>query len=329
MLGVGASYLDFVGNTLMAFFGLSALGSRMLLWAVVTALCMLRVLKSIAKLSMAALGVYARHLAISLLYVLFMISARMHVHVCHTCDPLPHAACRYMYIVVLVGVFGWQALTARAAEPLVWFEPANFGGWFGPSLFAFEGMGVALSVYESMGAAEAKPFYAVVTSSYVIAVFLYGAVAAWGYVAWGSGVGSVVLASFPPTAVGRSAQLMLAVVLLLTYPIQVTPVFQVWEAAVATYLPAGADRLWPLGRAAIVGVTAGASYLIPDMESMVGLTGALAFSSIGFVLPGLFFLVLRPPPVATSELVLSCVMIMLGLVGGAWGVYTEVAKVAS
>ena len=76
---------------------------------------------------------------------------------------------------------------------------------------------------------------------------------------------------------------------------------------------------------------------------MVGLTGALAFSSIGFILPGLFFLRLRPPAVVSAEskfgssgvsgagtvaleAALAYIMVALGLVGGVWGVYTELSK---
>ena len=87
------------------------------------------------------------------------------------------------------------------------------------------------------------------------------------------------------------------------------------------------DRRWALGRAALVALTAVASYAIPDMERMVSLTGALAFSTIGFVLPGAFFLRLRPPPLDGAPPRLAddagaVAMIALGIVGGAWGVYT-------
>ena len=308
-LGVVSSYLDFVGNTLIGATGMGALSSRLLLWGICTSLCMLRVLKSVAWLSMTALCVYA-------------------------------------YIIVLIGVYGAQAAPSRE-DALVWFAPSHFGQWFGPSLFAFEGMGTALSIYESMGAADARPFYAVISAAYAVGVLVYGGVAAVGYVAWGEDVASVVIRSFPRTPIGLSAQLMLALVLLLSYPLQIHPVFQVLEAGLGAAHPAARAYGWPLLRAAVVGATAGASYLISDMESMVGLTGALAFSSIGFVLPGLFFLKLRPPKLDASgappsgaaaarpsdglglEMALALVMVVLGVVGGSWGVYTELSKVGA
>jgi len=301
-LGVVASYLDFVGNALMAFLGLSALSSRLLLWSVLTTMCMLRVLKSVSLLSMAALVVYA-------------------------------------YIVVLNGYFGAAAIAGRdpaapAAQPLLWLDLSEFGAWFGPSLFAFEGMGTALSIFESMGASDARPFLRVVSSAYVVATLVYGGVAAWGYIAWGAGVGSVVLQSFPHTPLGVSSQLMLALVLLLSGPIQLTTVLQVFEAAMEPH-PALA-RLWPLERALVVGLCTTASYILPDMEAMVGLTGAFGFSMIGFILPGLFFLRLRPPnPAAPAagvqcgDVLLAVAMVTLGIFGGVWGIATELSKVSA
>ena len=59
------------------------------------------------------------------------------------------------------------------------------------------------------------------------------AVATIGYVAWGDGVASVVIHSFPHNGLTDSARGVLALVLALTYPIQIAPVFQVspprWE----------------------------------------------------------------------------------------------------
>ena len=305
-LGVVSSYVVFVGNNFMAYLGLSALESRLLLWLLCSSMCMLRTLRNVAVLSMAALCVYA-------------------------------------YIIFLVGMYGAQALPARD-EPLEWFTPSKFGSWFGPSLFAFEGMGTALSIYESMGAADAKPFYAVVSTAYAYSIVVYSTVAAWGYICWGSSVSPIVIRSFPATHLGDGAKLMLAIVLLLTYPLQASPIFQLIDSTIASRCPA-LTNAWPLFRMSVVALTCVASYVISDMESMVGLTGALAFSVIGFILPGAFFLQLRPPnlPAATSdangtkpaagslarETALSWVLVIVGTVGGIWGVYEELVKVGS
>lgn len=87
---------------------------------------------------------------------------------------------------------------------------------------------------------------------------------------------------------------------------QMTPVYHVIEDLLhrrdTGVLPVS---LWPLTRALVVGVVALVGALVPDMETMVSLTGSIAFSAIGFILPGVFFLRLQPaagPPSWSAHL---------------------------
>ena len=80
------------------------------------------------------------------------------------------------------------------------------GAWFGPSIFAFEGIGPAISVFESLGS-DPEPFARVVTAAFSFNVVLYGAVAALGYAARGDGVAQVLIDSFPDGGGSTSAEL--------------------------------------------------------------------------------------------------------------------------
>ncbi len=287
-LGVASSYLDFISQVIVENAGLEQLSTRVLLWVILTSMSLLRRMRSVAVLSMSALAVYG-------------------------------------LVFALLVVYGMQA--PPRSTTLVWFDASGLGAWFGPSLFAFEGMGTALAIYESMQLSDPRPYFNVVSSSYVVAVALYGGVAAVGYVAWGDSVAQVVIDSFPSGAVGLSAKVMLAAVLLLTYPLQMTAPFQLLESSLPT------DGLWwAIGRAGLIALTATASYAIPNMEQMVSLTGAVAMSSIGFVLPGAIFLKLRPPTPDGSgaqvvDVVGSVAMIVLGVIGGCWGVYSTLVDI--
>ena len=295
-LGVTASYLSYVGNTFMAFTGLSVLTSRIGLWIFVSLMCLLRPLQSVAFVSGAALCVYAA-------------------------------------LLMLVCYYGARA-PPHPTEAVNWGDWSEFGTWFGPAIFAFEGVGPAVSIYESMGHTDSQPFFQVLTATYGFAVVIYGSVAVIGYVAWGSAVAPVVIDSFPPTLLADGARLMLALILALTYPIQITPVFQMMESLVLR-TPA-TQRLWPLTRCAIVGLTAFASFLIPDMEKLVALTGGVFFSLLGFCLPGIFYLRLRPPAddhgarssgaSQAQEVALAIAIVTLGVVGGVFSVYAELFR---
>ena len=71
-----------------------------------------------------------------------------------------------MYIFGLIGYFG--AKTPTPAEPPALARIAGIGLWIGPVLFAFEGMGTALAIFESMGTADPAPFFRVITISYTV-----------------------------------------------------------------------------------------------------------------------------------------------------------------
>lgn len=273
--GASVSYFDFVCDTMAIYLGTARVFNIFSLWAVLCVLSLLKQLKSVAWLSAAGL-------------------------------------LTYLFVLALVVDFGTQAidqrggLSAPPAPKLV--VPAGLGAWFGPALFAFEGMGTALSIYEAMEDADPQPYFAVVSATYAISYGLYAGVGAFGYVAWGGGVEKVILDSFPHynTSVGAvhtadqdltmAAHLALSLILALSFVLQMTPVYHVIEDLLHnpdhSRLPAS---WWPLTRAAIVGVIAVVGALVPDMETMISLTGSVAFSAIGFVLPGAFFLLLRPP----------------------------------
>lgn len=111
---------------------------------------------------------------------------------------------------------------------------------------------------------------------------------------------------------------------------QIAPIFQLVESTLLARRKSW-QPLWPVTRALVVGVTAFASFIIPDMEKMVALTGGVFFSFIGFILPGAFFLKLRPPPaegrsspsVSLADVARASALIMLGVVGGGFSVWGE------
>ncbi len=270
--GASVSYFDFVAATMGTYLGTPRAANVVSLWAVLCVLSLLKQLRSVAWLSAAGL-------------------------------------LTYLFVLGLLLDFGAKALAAHgdATPAPALARPAGLGAWFGPALFAFEGMGTALSIYEAMELADPRPYFAVVSTTYVISYALYAAVGAFGYWAWGEGVERIVLDSFPAynTSAGAShsvdadltmaAHLALSVVLALSFVLQMTPVYHVVEDLLHGRdngrLPA---RCWPLTRAAIVALVALVGALVPDMETMISLTGSVAFSAIGFVLPGVFFLRLQP-----------------------------------
>ena len=191
--------------------------------------------------------------------------------------------------------------------------------WYGPALFAFEGMGTALSVYESLGTREPQTFLVIASFSYFFAGLVYCGIMTVGYLAYGSNTQSVLLENFPDEPLADSARYILGIALACSFVLQMTPVFQAFEAAIPReYKKWG----WIPTRIILVGCCVLLAAGIPDVETMVALTGALCFSVLCFILPAAFYLKLQPAgtPCRTYENVVSIALIPLGIAGSIAGV---------
>lgn len=311
--GVGVAFIGFVADLITGYTtALSQASSTLAVWGVCCGLSLVRPLRSVAWISGAALVVY-------------------------------------LWVLVLVFYYGAAELE-QSAQPVVAFTPAGLGSWLGPSLFALAVTGTAPTIFDSMsGGRDPAPFLRVVNATYVFTVVVYAAVGCFGYVAWGAAVNDDILYSLPDGALATSAKVTIAAILLLSYPIQLAPVFDACERQLP---PQHAATLWPLVRVGIVGATALLAYAVPNVLTATSLVGDVAYSLLAFILPGLIYLQLRPPPLLVMggapspsreaaaatpsdaaaasgrtalprdafDVGMSVLLILLGVVGGIWGV---------
>jgi len=242
------------------------------------------------------------------------------------------ALCVYLYLYILLAYFSGPAGQGHRTEPVKYADGLGIGAWYGPALFAFEGMGTAVSIYESMGHTDPKPFMKIATISYIMGGAIYCYVMTVGYLSYGENTRHAVLDNFPQNALGRSANYIICLALVCSYILQMTPIFKIVEEVVMPLLdvPPGHEWVTPFVRsslrAVIVAITVMLSAIVPDMEKMVALTGAFAFSLLCFVLPGCFYLKLKPDDGGWWERVLAMTLIPLGAIGafvGVIGVVTD------
>jgi len=239
------------------------------------------------------------------------------------------ALCVYVYIYALVLVYFTQhPYDFTPADPIRLARPEWINVWYGCALFSFEGMGTALSVYESLGTHDPRPFLTIASISYLIAGLVYCFVMTFGYLCYGNDVAKVIVNDFSHGAEGTFARYVLGIALSCSYVLQMTPVFQTCEAAiVGTAIEQATParmrpNLWMGVRVLLVTCTVAASSVISDVQRMVAITGSLFFSLLCFVLPGLFFLKLAPNcPCPLYQRGLAAVLVPLGLVGAVIGMH--------
>lgn len=184
----------------------------------------------------------------------------------------------------------------------------------------------ALNIFESTGGKDANSFFKVTGTAYAVVWLWYSFVGLFGYAAWGDVVRKVLLDNFPAGTASDTAKTILAVVLLLSFTLQLNPVFDLLDGVLATTGAQWAPSCWPLLRPILVGLSILTQILVPDAEEMVALSGSICFSLLGFILPAVFFLRVSPPSVgdwphaATIDKAIAVMLVPIGIIGGVAGV---------
>lgn len=128
-----------------------------------------------------------------------------------------------LYDVILLFVYSWTSPIWRSplSHPLKLWDFSGLPAFIGPAVFAFECAPTALNIYASMGQVEPSAFLRVSRHVYLTGLLVITLVAFLGYTGFGNDVRRVVLFSFPPNAVGLSAQWVINAVLFLSFNLQV------------------------------------------------------------------------------------------------------------
>mmetsp|Transcript_127134 Transcript_127134/g.230965 ORF Transcript_127134/g.230965 Transcript_127134/m.230965 type:complete len:418 (+) Transcript_127134:58-1311(+) len=234
----------------------------------------------------------------------------------------------YAYVVFALVKWGVSELS-DGPEGTFWpVRWQGFGTWFGQAIFAFEGINVAQYVYRDMQAADPGPFLRVLTVSYVICWVLYSFVGGFGYWVYGANVKQVIYLSFPEGSLDVvTVEAVLCIVLLLTFAIQMYPVFHFVEATCLGPMSTNDDgpekqqaascKFWAsaavLRWITVLLVFLGA-LLVPDVAKIMDLCGALSFGTIGFVLPALLHLKVASSQLSALDVAVDLVLLISGLI---------------
>jgi len=199
-LGVCSAYVDVITETIHGFLHESApvIWLRLGLFSVLCVISLTRGLSNLAWLSAIALIVYT-----------FVI----------------YALIKYGILALSEGAV--MSLAEAFANPR-W---QGLGKFLGSAIFAFEGVSLAPYVYDSMRLDRPNTFLLVLVAANTIAFLVYGFVGVFGFIAYGDDVEDVIYLNFPEGSLDvRLVEIVLCVVLLLTFVLQMFPVFSCAEA---------------------------------------------------------------------------------------------------
>mmetsp|Transcript_7543 Transcript_7543/g.21614 ORF Transcript_7543/g.21614 Transcript_7543/m.21614 type:complete len:418 (-) Transcript_7543:36-1289(-) len=214
-----------------------------------------------------------------------------------------------VYVFIFVALL-WESATKihqgtfnRTAK-VVRHEHSGFAEWFGIVSFAFGALPVALSVYEEMN--KPHDFIKVTTCTFFVCWAIYASFGVLGYLCYGDETREVVIFNFTQGSFLRyGSELTISAILLLTYVVQMMPVFSCLQVFVGTAMH------WMMVRTFTVVSTVVVAYFIPDTVTIISICGAFAAAVSCFVLPPIVYMRMEPPP-STAEYLVACGLVVLG-----------------
>lgn len=181
----------------------------------------------------------------------------------------------YTFVAYALLKYGIQEISAgrtESWEDALRLETSGLGEFLGTAIFAFEGVALAPYVFDSMRLENPRPFLWVLVSANVTAFIIYAFVGVFGFTIYGHCVKDIIYENFPPESMDvMVVQIVLCVVLLLTYVLQMYPVYSCLEANVLGVFPDGHavshEELEPTDGypPAVVGVKA-ADGMVPEIK---------------------------------------------------------------
>lgn len=193
--------------------------------------------------------------------------------------------------------------TITAAVPP---QQANYGAFFGTTLFAFGAFSVAIVVYDEMY--EQRHFFKVCSLSYCASFLLYALFGTIGYFCYGAATEDIIYLNFPEGSLLRNGCVCcFCVVLSFTYVLQMYPCFNFVELAIG-------KAHYMLPRVLLILASFLVAMSVPDTSFVIRVYGSLSAVISSFVLPTVVYFLVSER-VTIYEYVLGAGLLLLA-VGG-------------
>ncbi|XP_054008695.1 proton-coupled amino acid transporter-like protein CG1139 [Hylaeus anthracinus] len=212
----------------------------------------------------------------------------------------------------------------------------DFPLYFGTVLFALEAIGVIMPLENEMKAPKnfIKSF-GVLNIGMGAIVVLYTAIGFFGYIRYGSAIqGSITFSLNEPLPLAKSVQILLAVAIFFTHPIQCYVAIDiVWNEYMAPMMEKNSHKLlWEyVVRTVLVLVTFLLAIAIPQLELFISLFGALCLSGLGLAFPAIIqtctFWNVHDRTERMLMVAKNMSLVLFGLLGLVIGTYTSLRDI--
>ncbi|XP_074601892.1 proton-coupled amino acid transporter 1-like isoform X1 [Brevipalpus obovatus] len=218
-------------------------------------------------------------------------------------------------------------------------DPHRLPLYFGIAIYAFEGIGLVLPLRKEMRKPSAlQGFFGVLNTGMTIVMCLYTGIGFFGYLKYGQGVEGSITMSWPPEIKYAVVQLMFSVAIFLSYGLQFyVPLEIMWPWFVEKFDLNVEDTRTTVFetvlRSVLVSFTFLIAAMVPELDTIISLVGALSSSCLALIFPPLIDIFVRwndEDSAKRSIGIIKNVCIMtLGVLGFITGTYASSLEIMS
>ena len=258
--------------------------------------------------------------SIMCIFILPMLFIRR-VSVLSTFSVVAGVCCVFAVLVEFVSAFShysmWKLSNVEA------FNHKTFPVGFGIIVLSYAGHAALPSIEGSMK--KPQHYNTVVDVSFLVAAIIKGVLGVCWVLLYGENTDQVATVNMKGLIFGRTANVFVIINTFLTLPLVMRVVSEICDEKLLRLFPQSnkmSGWLWMLfTRPLLLGFGLLISIFVPQFGLLMGLLGSISGTSLSFICPCLCYMKIHWKRLKIYEIVISCFIILFGIVAGALGMF--------
>ncbi|EAS06664.2 transmembrane amino acid transporter protein (macronuclear) [Tetrahymena thermophila SB210] len=244
----------------------------------------------------------------------------------------------FMIVVTLLAIFSYNIQKIGELQPDIYsrnlndtFDFSRIPMMIGVSIYAFEAIGLIFSIRNSVENPQLQ-FGAIFRNTNIVMVSVYIVFSVVAVIAYGDDMNEIILFSLPNDQKSvQFFQIIYAFALIMSYPLQLLPTFQILESNQKIHKFIYQQRAMPdnsnkepcstIARRMVMRVSVTlcicfCAYAVPRFAIFLNIIGAVAGTSLQFILPIIMYLQTFKDTMKTFKKFKLYIFFLIGVIGG-------------